>query len=212
MKQLQAGLPAGFQIEVGGALEESQEAAGMMLRSFGISFVAIVLLLVIQFNSVSKTLIIITTLPLALIGALGGLWLTNNPLGFMPQLGVLSLFGIVLNTGIIYIEFADMLLRSKAEAGDDANRDAVVTPAGIPPVPGRGRQATPAADLSDHGDDRRRPVAVGLERGAVVGRHVLADDLRPAGRHAADAVRGARAVRDRRPDVRHPAAYGPADR
>ena len=46
-------------------------------------------------------------MPLALIGALPGLWLTGNALGFMPQLGILSLFGIVLNTGIIFIEFAD---------------------------------------------------------------------------------------------------------
>lgn len=84
------------------------------------SFVAIVLLLVIQFNSVAKTLIIIATLPLALIGALGGLWLTNNPLGFMPQLGILSLFGIVLNTGIIFIEFADILIRRRAEQSDQS--------------------------------------------------------------------------------------------
>ncbi|MCR9199221.1 MAG: efflux RND transporter permease subunit [Planctomycetaceae bacterium] len=115
MKQLEASLPPGFKVEIGGALEESQEAAGMMLMSFVMSLVAIILLLIIQFNSVSKTMIIIGTLPLALIGALGGLALTNNPLGFMPQLGVLSLFGIVLNTGIIFIEFADILIRRKSE-------------------------------------------------------------------------------------------------
>ncbi|MBI2477511.1 MAG: efflux RND transporter permease subunit, partial [Planctomycetia bacterium] len=59
--------------------------------------------------------IILTTLPLALIGALPGLWLTNNALGFMPQLGILSLFGIVLNTGIIFMEFADILVKETAE-------------------------------------------------------------------------------------------------
>lgn len=118
MVQLQNALPPGFQVEIGGALEESQDAAEMMVTSFVMSLVAIVLLLIIQFNSVSKMLIIICTLPLALIGALGGLALTSNPLGFMPQLGVLSLFGIVLNTGIIFIEFADILIRRKAEEVD----------------------------------------------------------------------------------------------
>ena len=42
--------------------------------------------------------------------------LTDNPLGFMPQLGLLSLFGIVLNTGIIFIEFADILIAEKRDA------------------------------------------------------------------------------------------------
>lgn len=118
MKQLQASLPPGFRVEIGGALEESQEASVMMLTSFGISFVVILLLLVFQYDSVAKTFIIIATLPLALIGALAGLWLTDNPLGFMPQLGVLSLFGIVLNTGIIFIEFADILIAQRSAASD----------------------------------------------------------------------------------------------
>jgi multidrug efflux pump subunit AcrB len=127
MNQLQASLPTGFRVEIGGALEESQEGTGMMMKSFGMSFVAIVLLLVIQFNSLSKTMIIIATLPLAMIGALAGLWLTDNPLGFMPQLGVLSLFGIVLNTGIIFIEFADILIHRKAEQINKTGSEAVLT-------------------------------------------------------------------------------------
>jgi multidrug efflux pump subunit AcrB len=96
----------------------STNAQCLMLKAFGMFFVAIVVLLVIQFDSISKTLIIITTLPLALIGAIGGLWMTDNPLGFMPQLGILSLFGIVLNTGIIFIEFADVLIHQKAEQNE----------------------------------------------------------------------------------------------
>ena len=49
---------------------------------------------------------------------LPGLYFTGNPLGFMPQLGILSLFGIVLNTGIIFMEFADILIKEKADASD----------------------------------------------------------------------------------------------
>ena len=44
--------------------------------------------------------------------------MTGNPLGFMPQLGILALFGIVLNTGIIFIEFADMLIADRAKKSD----------------------------------------------------------------------------------------------
>ena len=76
------------------------------------------LLLIIQYNGVVKPIIILTTLPLALIGAILGLYLTDNALGFMPQLGLLSLFGIVVNTAIIFLEFADILIEEKIKASD----------------------------------------------------------------------------------------------
>ena len=59
-------------------------------------------------------------MPLALIGAFLGLFLTGSPLGFMPQLGLLSLFGIVVNTAIIYIEFAELLIRERTEQDGDS--------------------------------------------------------------------------------------------
>tara|TARA_R110002049_G_scaffold285698_1_gene466785 strand:- start:213326 stop:216661 length:3336 start_codon:yes stop_codon:yes gene_type:complete len=113
MEQLRAELPPGFRIEIGGALEESMKAQWKMFRSFGMSFITIILLLIFQFNSIARTLIIIVTLPLALVGALLGLWATGNAFGFMPQLGVLALFGIVLNSAILFVEFADILMMQK---------------------------------------------------------------------------------------------------
>ena len=133
MAKLKESLPAGYKIEIGGALEESQDASVQMLTSFGISFISIVLILVIQYNGWSKTIVILTTLPLAVIGAWFGLWLTENPLGFMPQLGLLSLFGIVLNTGIIFIEFADILIEQKRD-------DLAAADAGDGPIVGLSRQ------------------------------------------------------------------------
>ena len=113
MQRLKDSLPVGYKIEIGGSLEESQDASTQMLTSFGISLLSIILILVIQYNGWSKTAVILTTLPLAVIGAWFGLWFTTKPLGFMPQLGLLSLFGIVLNTGIIFIEFADILIQQR---------------------------------------------------------------------------------------------------
>ncbi|QEG22670.1 efflux RND transporter permease subunit [Mariniblastus fucicola] len=118
MAKIRANLPTGFTIEVGGSLEESQDASVQMGTSFLISFLVIVLILVVMYNGWSKTLVILATLPMAVIGAWYGLYLTSNPLGFMPQLGLLSLFGIVLNTGIIFIEFADILIKQKVSEGD----------------------------------------------------------------------------------------------
>ena len=118
LKTLQSEMPAGFGIEVGGNLEKSNENAAHLGVCLGISVLSIILLLVIQYNGFAKPVIILTTLPLALIGALPGLYFTNNALGFMPQLGILSLFGIVLNTGIIFIEFADLLIADAARKSD----------------------------------------------------------------------------------------------
>lgn len=115
MQEIRESLPTGYDIQIGGSLEESQEATGTMMKAFGTSLISVLLLLVLQFNSISKSLIIILTLPLSLIGAIFGLWLTNNALGFMPQLGILALFGIVVNTAIIYIEFADLVMKRRAE-------------------------------------------------------------------------------------------------
>jgi multidrug efflux pump subunit AcrB len=123
MDQLRAELPTGVRIEVGGALEEAQSAQGQMLASFGMSFIAIIVLLICQFSSLFRTSIIIVTLPLALGGALLGLWLTNHSLGFMPQLGILALFGIVLNAAILFVEFADQLIRQREGEADSFSKE-----------------------------------------------------------------------------------------
>ena len=83
-----------------------------------ISAMLIILLLIIQYNGIMKPVIILATLPLALIGAFLGLYVTDNALGFMPSLGLLSLFGIVVNTAIIFLEFADNLIEEKIRASD----------------------------------------------------------------------------------------------
>lgn len=117
-KQLEANLPPGYWIEVAGSLEESQEGSAQLATCLSISMLLIVLVLVIQYNGWMKTTLVLMTLPLALVGAMPGLYFTGNPLGFMPQLGILSLFGIVVNAAIIYIEFADILITEKAKASD----------------------------------------------------------------------------------------------
>ncbi|MFV1974489.1 MAG: efflux RND transporter permease subunit [Candidatus Scalindua sp.] len=117
-KQWEANLPPGYWWETGGELFESKQAKGELSLSLGISLLMIILLLVIQYNGIAKPIIILTTLPLALIGSFFGLYITGNPLGFMPQLGLLALFGIVVNTAIIFIEFADSLIKDKIEKCD----------------------------------------------------------------------------------------------
>ncbi|KHE90455.1 MAG: efflux RND transporter permease subunit [Candidatus Scalindua rubra] len=117
-KQWETNLPPGYWWEAGGELFESKQAKSELSLSLGISLLMIILLLIIQYNGFAKPVIILTTLPLALIGSFFGLYITGNPLGFMPQLGLLALFGIVVNTAIIFIEFADILIKKKIEECD----------------------------------------------------------------------------------------------
>lgn len=126
VQEIIADLPPGFRVEIGGAVEDSVTSTQQMLTSFGVSLLLIVLCLVFQYNGWAKPLIILTTLPMALIGAFPGLYFTGNLIGFMPQLGILSLFWIVLNTGVIFIEFVDILIEKKRE--EKINRGAELGP------------------------------------------------------------------------------------
>jgi multidrug efflux pump subunit AcrB len=117
-KDLIASLPGGHYVELGGMLENTVESAEQMSVSHTITVLSIILLPVIQYNGWAKPAIILSTLPLALIGVFVGLYLTGNNLGFMPQLGVLSLFGIVVNTAIIYIEVAELTVQERSEESD----------------------------------------------------------------------------------------------
>jgi len=81
-----------------------------------ISLMLIILFLVLQYNALGKPLIIMLTIPLTLIGAFLGLFATGNSFGFMPQLGLLSLFGVVVNAAIIFIDFAQRILQQRAES------------------------------------------------------------------------------------------------
>jgi multidrug efflux pump subunit AcrB len=113
VRALEATMPAGWRIEVGGATRESRKGQQQLAFSFTISLLLIVLCLMLQFNSFAKTAIILITLPLAATGGLVGLLLTGMPLGFMAQVGMLSLAGIVLNDAIVLIEFVEMTIREQ---------------------------------------------------------------------------------------------------
>jgi multidrug efflux pump subunit AcrB len=116
-KKWEASLPPGYFWEPGGELFESQTNEGDFKMCLLIALLMIILLLIIQYNDVARPILILTTLPMALIGAFPGLVIVGEPFGFMPQLGMLALFGMVVNTAIIYIEFAEILIQEKHDGG-----------------------------------------------------------------------------------------------
>lgn len=94
----------GYQFELGGEAEKSSEANESISKKIPIAFAIILFLLMAQFNCWRKTLIVLLTIPLGLIGVVTGLLLTGSYFGFMTFLGVISLSGIVINNAIVLID------------------------------------------------------------------------------------------------------------
>ncbi|MGD9580484.1 MAG: efflux RND transporter permease subunit [Vampirovibrionia bacterium] len=94
----------GYYWELGGETEESDKANKSIEDKLPIAALVIVLLLIIQFNSIKKTLIILCTVPLGFIGVVVGLLLCHSYFGFITLLGVIALSGIVINNSVVLIE------------------------------------------------------------------------------------------------------------
>lgn len=103
-------VPTGYVVRMGGEQEDQKETQDFLGLAFAMSLGLIFLILVTQFNSISKPFIIFGTVLLSLIGVLLGFALTKMTLSIvMTGVGVIALAGIVVKNGIILIEFIDEL-------------------------------------------------------------------------------------------------------
>ena len=93
-----------LQFELGGESESSGKANKSITDKLPIAGFIILLLLVGQFNSIRKPVIILMTIPLGVIGVIFGLLAANSFFGFMTFLGLISLAGIVINNAIVLLE------------------------------------------------------------------------------------------------------------
>jgi len=119
-------LPAGYRIEVGGEIEGSQEAQGALFANMPLALMMIVLVLVAQFNSFRRPLLILGVIPLSLVGVtLALLLMPGAKLSFMAILGLLSLAGIIINNAIVLIDRIE-LERARGSGIDDAILDASI--------------------------------------------------------------------------------------
>jgi len=112
-------LPDGYDIEKGGEIEGSSDAQGSLFANMPLAFALIVLVLVGQFNSYRKPLIILAVIPLTLIGvSLGLLIMPGAAFGFFAILGLLALAGIIINNAIVLIDRIDTEINNGLEAYD----------------------------------------------------------------------------------------------
>lgn len=98
-------LPPGYRIDYGGERDNQTEMIPQMIVALGMSMVAIFLTMLVQFRRIADTFIVMSSIPLALPGAVLGLILTRNTFGFTALVGMISLCGIVVRNAIILVDY-----------------------------------------------------------------------------------------------------------
>ncbi|HEX6705234.1 MAG TPA: efflux RND transporter permease subunit [Albitalea sp.] len=101
------GLPPGYRIEEGGAIEESDKANEALFAVFPAMFAVMLTLLMIQLQSFSRLFMVFLTGPLALIGVVPALLIFQAPFGFVALLGVIALGGMIMRNSIILVDQID---------------------------------------------------------------------------------------------------------
>jgi len=104
-------LPAGYRIEEGGAIEESDKANKALFAVFPAMFAVMLTLLMIQLQSFSRMFMVFITAPLALIGVVPALLIFQAPFGFVALLGVIALGGMIMRNSIILVDQIDQDIR-----------------------------------------------------------------------------------------------------
>jgi multidrug efflux pump subunit AcrB len=104
LKDIQAGLPSGYRIDVGGAVEESDKANAALLAVAPVMLLTVLLILILQLQSFARMWMVFATAPLGLIGVVAGLLLFHAPLGFVAILGIVALGGMIMRNSVILID------------------------------------------------------------------------------------------------------------
>ena len=111
------GLPAGVKIDYTGQIEEQNKQMKFLMGAFFSGLGLIMLILVFQFGGISKPAIIMTAIFLSFIGVFGGLMLTGWPFVIMmTMMGIIALAGIVVNNGVVLLDYTQILIDRKKVA------------------------------------------------------------------------------------------------
>ena len=123
MKGFEA-LPRGVSIDYTGQIEEQNKQQDFLMGAFFTGLGLIMLILIFQFKGLSKPMIIMIAIFLSLIGVFGGLMLTGWPFVIMmTMMGIIALAGIVVNNGVVLLDYADILIQRKKEELGIADED-----------------------------------------------------------------------------------------
>jgi len=110
---IRAKLPTGFRIEMGGSIEESAKGSTAIMAVMPLMLVGVITLLMIQLQNISRTIMVLLTAPLGLIGVALALLIFQVPFGFVANLGFIALAGMIMRNSVILVD----QIRQDEEAG-----------------------------------------------------------------------------------------------
>lgn len=102
--QLNASLPKGYQIELGGVAEESAESQASVMAVVPLMLAVMLALLMLQLVSFRRLGMVVLLMPMGLIGVVAALLISGRPLGFVAILGILALLGMIAKNAVILID------------------------------------------------------------------------------------------------------------
>ena len=101
--ELNAGLPPDYEVTVGGTVEESAKSQASVAAVLPIAGLLMLVILMIQLQSVSRLFLVLSVAPFGLIGVVLALLVAHKPLGFVALLGVMALVGMIVRNSVILI-------------------------------------------------------------------------------------------------------------
>jgi multidrug efflux pump len=108
---IRAKLPPYYRIETGGAIEESAKGVQSIIAVMPFMVLVVLTLLMIQLQSLQRTVMVVLTAPLGLIGVAFILLTWNVPFGFVANLGVIALFGMIMRNAVILVDQIEQDIR-----------------------------------------------------------------------------------------------------
>lgn len=124
MKKMDAvSLPVGYSYKMGGEYESRQESFAGFNTVIIITVFLFIAVLILLFNTFKSTIIVLSVIPLGMVGALTALWITGNSLSFVAIIGLIALAGIEVKASILLVDFTNQL-RLEGKQLDAAIREA----------------------------------------------------------------------------------------
>jgi len=116
-------LPAGYHFEMGGELESRNQSFGGFGSILLVTLFLFIAVLVLEFKTFKSTLIVLSVIPLGVVGAVLALMVTGNSLSFVATIGIVALAGIEVKNTILLVDFTNQL-RSEGKPLNDAIEEA----------------------------------------------------------------------------------------
>lgn len=116
-------MPSGYSYEMGGEVESRKESFGGFTTIIIVTIFLFIAVLILEFKTFKSTLIVLSVIPLGVVGAALALWITGNSLSFVAIIGLIALAGIEVKNTILLVDFTNQL-REQGMSLKDAIREA----------------------------------------------------------------------------------------